>query len=89
MIDGAALARLRVVPLLEDDANIAVLSKYNVLSEREVLSRYGIALERYCRDINTEGSLTLEIAKTKILPAALTYQAQLASLALQLKLKKK
>jgi glutamine synthetase len=70
---------------LTDEENIAVLGKYNVLSEREVLSRYGIWLERYCRDINTEGLLALEIARTKILPAALSYQAQLASLALQLK----
>jgi glutamine synthetase len=70
---------------LTDAENVAVLGKYDVLSEREVLSRYGIWLERYCRDINTEGMLALEIARTKILPSALTYQAQLASLAIQLK----
>ncbi|MBC8103907.1 MAG: glutamine synthetase III [Cytophagales bacterium] len=76
---------VEALPALKDPANIAVLGKYQVLSEREVLSRYDIWLERYCRDINTEGMLALDIARTKILPAALTYQAQLTSLALDLK----
>ncbi len=75
---------LDAMPALIAPENIAVLGKYNVLSEREVLSRYDIYLEKYCRDINTEGLLALEIAKTKILPAALTYQTQLATLALNL-----
>ena len=73
------------LPAMKDPANIAVLGKYNVLSEREVMSRYEIWLERYCRDINTEAMLALNIAKTKILPAALTYQTELATLALSLK----
>ena len=76
---------LDALPALTDPANIAVLGKYGVLSEREVHSRYDISLERYCLDVNTEAQLALEIAKTKILPAALTYQTQLAGLALSLK----
>lgn len=76
---------LDALPALTDAANIAVLGKYGVLTEREVASRYDISLERYCRDINTEGQLALEIARTKILPACLSYQAQLASLATDLK----
>ncbi|MDR3706915.1 MAG: glutamine synthetase III [Capsulimonadaceae bacterium] len=73
------------LPALTEASSIELLSKYNVLSEREVLSRYEISLERYCRDVNTEGLLALEIAKTKILPAALAYQSQLTSLAAGLK----
>ena len=76
---------LDALPAMTDPANIAVLSKYGVLSEREIHSRYEIYLERYCLDINTEAQLTLEIAKTSILPAALAYQTQLASLAVSLK----
>ena len=76
---------LDALPALLDPANVAVLSKYGVLSERELHSRYEIALERYCLDVNTEAMLALEIAKTKILPAALSYQTQLASLAVNLK----
>ncbi len=76
---------LDALPALTDPANIAVLGKYDVLSEREVQSRYDIFLERYCLDVNTEAQLALEIAKTKILPAALTYQTQLSTLAINLK----
>lgn len=76
---------LDALPALTDPANIAVLSKYGVLSERELQSRYEIYLERYCLDVNTEAQLVLEIAKTKILPAALTYQTQLSTLAINLK----
>ena len=87
--EGRGLPNLRntldAMPALVSPENIAVLSKYGVLSEREIRSRYDIYLERYCLDINTEGMLSLEIAKTKILPAALSYQAQLASLATSLK----
>lgn len=76
---------LDALPAMIDPANIAVLGKYNVLSEPEVLSRYDIYLEKYCRDINTEGQLALEISKTKVLPAALSYQTQLSALAISLK----
>ncbi|MCU1328685.1 MAG: glutamine synthetase catalytic region, partial [Bryobacterales bacterium] len=76
---------VEALPAMIDPANIAVMGKYSVLSEREMTSRYEIYLDRYCMDINTEGLLTLEIAKTKILPAALSYQAQLTALAVGLK----
>jgi glutamine synthetase len=76
---------LDALPAFTKPENIAVLGKYNVLSEREVLSRYDIFLEKYARDVNTEAQLALEIAKTQILPAALTYQQQLAATALNLK----
>jgi glutamine synthetase len=76
---------LDALPALIEPENIAILGKYGVLSEREVLSRYDIFLEKYSRDINTEGQLALEISKTKILPAALAYQTQLSALAVNLK----
>ena len=76
---------VEALPAMIYPENIAVLAKYGVLSERELTSRYEIYLERYCLDINTEGMLALEIAKTKVLPSALTYQQQLTSLAIGLK----
>ncbi len=76
---------VEALPAMVSPENIAVLGKYSVLSERELTSRYEIYLDRYCLDINTEGMLALEIAKTKILPAALTYQSQLTALAVGLK----
>ncbi len=71
--------------MIEPDA-IEVMSKYGVLSERETEARYDIALETYARTVNTEALLVLEMAKTMILPAALSYQAQLAGLASSLKM---
>ena len=76
---------VEALPALIEPENIALFGKYGILSEREVISRYDIYLERYCMDINTEAMLALEIAKTKILPSALSYQMQLAALALSLK----
>ncbi|MBP1623192.1 MAG: glutamine synthetase catalytic region, partial [Acidobacteria bacterium] len=73
------------LPVLISEKNIHLLSKYNVLSRREMESRCEIYLERYVKDVAVEGNLTLEIAKTTIFPAAIRYQHQLASAALALK----
>jgi glutamine synthetase len=42
-------------------------------------SRYDIAMEQYILSIGVEARLTLEIANTVILPAALRYQTELAT----------
>ena len=56
-----------------------MFSKYNVLSERELESRFEIYLEQYCKTVYSEANLTLEMAKTMIFPAAIRYQNELAS----------
>ncbi len=73
------------LPHLKDKENVEVLAKYNVLSERETHSRYDIYVERYCKDVNTESLLCLNIAKTMVLPAAYRYQGELAATASALK----
>ena len=65
--------------------NIALFEKYGVLSKREMESRYDIYMERYCKDINTEASSALQIAKTMILPAGYRYQGELVDTATKLK----
>jgi len=60
---------------------IAVFDKYKVLSPRELHSRYEIYFEQYVKTINVEAKLTQKIAKTKILPAAIRYQRELAETA--------
>lgn len=42
-------------------------------------SRYEIALEQYALSIGVEARLTLEMANTVVLPAALRYQTELAT----------
>ena len=70
---------------LISEKNIKLFEKYNVLSEREMHSRYEIYVERYCKDVNMESLTALTMAKTEILPAALKYQGELAEIAVDLK----
>jgi glutamine synthetase len=66
------------LPALIAEKNIKLFGKYNVLSDREMHSRYDIYVERYCKDVNMEALTALSIAKTMILPAAVRCQTELA-----------
>ena len=55
-----------------------LFAKYGVLSKKELKSRQEIYFERYCKDIATEGKLTLSIGRKMILPAAYRYQQELS-----------
>lgn len=70
---------IEALPALETPEAKKLFSKYSVLSEEELVSRYHIMLEAYCKTINIEVQLTLAIASTMILPAALEYQGTIAS----------
>jgi glutamine synthetase len=67
------------LPELEKPEAIQLFDKYNVLSPRELKSRYEIYLEQYCKTINVEANVVQTMAQTLILPAALRYQAELAA----------
>jgi len=73
------------LPVIGSDEVVALFEKYNVLSRRELESRRDIYLEQYCKTINVESLLTVEIAKTKIFPAAIRYQGELAATCANLK----
>ncbi len=62
-----------------------LFAKYGVLSNRELASRLEVYLEQYVLSVQVEAQETLEIAKTKILPAAIRYQGELAGAATNLK----
>jgi glutamine synthetase len=66
------------LPVLGTQDVIALFEKYKVLSKRETLSRLDIYLEQYCKTINVESKLVVEMAKTMIFPAAIRYQSELA-----------
>jgi glutamine synthetase len=63
-----------------------LFTKYSVLSKRELESRLDIYLEQYCKTVNVEANLVIEMSKTMIFPAAIRYQGELASTAANLKL---
>jgi glutamine synthetase len=73
------------LPALISPKSIALFEKYQVLSNREMHSRYDIYMDRYCKDVNSESLTALSLAKTLILPAAYRYQGELAGIAANLK----
>jgi glutamine synthetase len=73
------------LPELADPAVVAMLSKYGVLSPRELASRLEVYLEQYILSVTVEAKETAELANTKILPAALRYAGELAGIAANLK----
>ena len=76
------LKNLRTTPdaLLEvmADDSVAAFEKYNVLSKRELESRFEVWIEQYALRANIEAETTFSIAKTMILPAALRHLALIA-----------
>jgi glutamine synthetase len=67
------------LPALNKPEVIELFDKYRVLSPRELHSRYEVYLEQYVKSVRVEANLTTKLAKTAILPAALRYQAEVAT----------
>ena len=63
------------LPEVLAESTIAAFENYEVLSKRELESRYEVWLEQYAIRANIEAETTHSIAKTMILPAALRYLA--------------
>ena len=61
------------LPWLIDPATVAVFSRYEVLSERELHARYEVFVEQYTTKINIEGETAAAIARTLLLPAAVKW----------------
>ena len=58
-------------------STVEVFGKYEVLSERELHSRYEVAVEQYITTINIEAETAASIARTMLLPAAIRWLATL------------
>jgi glutamine synthetase len=65
------------LPWLIEKSTVDVFSKYGVLSERELESRYEVFAEQYVTTLNIEAETAASIARTMLLPAALQYLALL------------
>jgi glutamine synthetase len=66
------------LPALQKQEVIELFDKYKVLSPRELHGRYEVYLEHYNKSVRVEANITLKLARTSILPAAVRYQAELA-----------
>ncbi len=75
------LANLRTtpdaLPWLVEKQTIAVFERYEVLSERELESRFEVAVEQYSTKLNIEAETAASMARTMILPAAVRYLGEL------------
>jgi glutamine synthetase len=58
--------------------NSELFRKYGVLNKAEYDSRITIAYEKYVKELTIEAESMVSIARTQILPAALTHQAHVA-----------
>jgi len=67
------------LPVITRKDTIELFTKYKVYSERELHSRFHILSENYVKTVNIEAQLMVMMAKTMILPAALRYQAEVAT----------
>ncbi len=65
------------LPWLIEKSTVDVFSKYGVLSERELESRYEVFAEQYVTTLNIEAETAASIARTMLLPSALQYLALL------------
>jgi glutamine synthetase len=71
------LANLRqspdALPWMIEPSTTAVFERYEVLTERELHSRYEVAVEQYVVTINIEAETAASIARTLLLPAAIRW----------------
>jgi glutamine synthetase len=71
------LANLRqtpeALPWLIEPATVSVFEHYDVLTERELHSRYEVLVEQYSTTLNIEGETAAHIARTLLLPAAVAW----------------
>ena len=67
------------------EKNIALFERQGVFSETEIRSRCEILLENYEKTVNIEALTMAQMVRGDVLPSALAYQKELASLAVKKK----
>jgi glutamine synthetase len=66
------------LPQLITKETLALFDKYRILNSREMHARYEVFLENYNKTINVEANLMVLMANRYIVPAALSYQKEIA-----------
>jgi glutamine synthetase len=71
------LANLRTtvdaLPWLVEHQTLQTFERYDVLSERELESRFEVSVEQYTTNVNIEAETAASIARTMLLPAAVRH----------------
>jgi len=60
------------------DKSLKLFEKYEVLSHKEIHSRYEIYVETYSKQVNIEALAAIDMAKKQLIPAAMEYATFLA-----------
>lgn len=66
------------LPVFLEKENVDLFSKFNVLSEVEIQSRYEVKLEQYSKLLRIEGLTMSHMTKRKIMPAVSRYAGQIS-----------
>ena len=69
------------LPYMINDKSITLFERHKVFSHAELLSRYEIGLENYCKLCNIEAVTIYKLVKKNILPAAAMYSGELSNAA--------
>ncbi|NBI68143.1 glutamine synthetase type III [Pseudoflavonifractor sp. 60] len=69
------------VPHLLDEKNVSMLTAHKVYSRAELVSRYEVTLENYCKTIRIEANTMVDMARTEIIPAIQAFLLDTASAA--------
>jgi glutamine synthetase len=81
--EGRGLKNLKTtpdaLPEVVTDSTVSAFERYDVLSKRELESRFEVWAEQYAINANIEAETTDDIARTMLLPAALRYLALIDS----------
>ncbi len=73
------------LPRFLDKKNVEVFEKHKVLTSEELHSRYEIILENYSKQLRIEALTMIDMVKKDILPASVSYQNELSTLAINKK----
>ena len=70
------------VPHLLDEKNVKMLTSHKVFTRAELVSRYEVTLENYCKTIVIEANTMTDMARTEIIPAVQSFLLDTAKTAL-------
>ncbi|MDR0957900.1 MAG: glutamine synthetase III [Clostridiales bacterium] len=62
------------LPAFITEKSIKVFTKHGVLTETEILTRYEILLENYCKTIHIEALTFIDMVKQLVIPAVVSYE---------------
>ncbi len=69
------------LPAFKRKDSIELFETHKVFTETEILSRYEILMEGYCKTIHIEALTMIDMVKKEIIPACISYQKELVQLA--------